>query len=134
MIIEKKMKKNAYDYKKMMDDFELEARRKKMLNGLKNKWNEMSKVYYEKIEDIKSKNAKIFKQRDREFKKKIKKKEQSIMRQLQLKNDKILEEKKKAMEIGKKKSDDVLKNLEEYNKKQEEQRLKLEKDTFLKCN
>ena len=128
------MKKNAYDYKKMMDDFELEARRKKMLNGLKNKWNEMSKVYYEKIEDIKSKNAKIFKQRDREFKKKIKKKEQSIMRQLQLKNDKILEEKKKAMEIGKKKSDDVLKNLEEYNKKQEEQRLKLEKDTFLKCN
>ena len=128
------MKKNAYDYKKMMDDFELETRRKKMLNGLKNKWNEMSKVYYEKIEDIKSKNAKIFKQRDREFKKKIKKKEQSIMRQLQLKNDKILEEKKKAMEIGKKKSDDVLKNLEEYNKKQEEQRLKLEKDTFLKCN
>jgi hypothetical protein len=56
------------------------------------------------------------------------------MRQLQLKNDKILEEKKKAMEIGKKKSDDVLKNLEEYNKKQEEERLKLEKDTFLKCN
>ena len=126
------MKKNAYDYKKMMDDFELEARRKKMLNGLKNKWNEMSKVYYEKIEEMKLKNAKIFKQRDKEFKKKIKKKEQSIMRQLQLKNDKILEEKKKAMEIGKKKSDDVLKNLEEYNKKQEEQRLKLEKDTFLK--
>ena len=128
------MKKNAYDYKKMMDDFELETRRKKMLNGLKNKWNEMSKVYYEKIEEMKLKNAKIFKQRDKEFKKKIKKKEQSIMRQLQLKNDKILEEKKKAMEIGKKKSDDVLKNLEEYNKKQEEQRLKLEKDTFLKCN
>ena len=128
------MKKNAYDYKKMMDDFELETRRKKMLNGLKNKWNEMSKVYYEKIEEMKLKNAKIFKQRDKEYKKKIKKKEQSIMRQLQLKNDKILEEKKKAMEIGKKKSDDVLKNLEEYNKKQEEQRLKLEKDTFLKCN
>jgi hypothetical protein len=128
------MKKNAYDYKKMMDDFELETRRKKMLNGLKNKWNEMSKVYYEKIEEMKLKNAKIFKQRDKEFKKKIKKKEQSIMRQLQLKNDKILEEKKKAMEIGKKKSDDVLKNLEEYNKKQEEERLKLEKDTFLKCN
>lgn len=33
-----------------------------------------------------------------------------------------------------KKSDDVLKNLEEYNKKQEEERLKLEHDTFLKSN
>ena len=117
----------------MMDDFEMEARRRKMLNGLKNKWNEMSKVYNEKIEDMKSKNAKLFKQRDREFKKKLKNKEMSIMRQLQLKNEKILEERKKAMEIGKKKSLDVLKNLEDYNKKQEEERLKLEQDTFLKC-
>ena len=116
----------------MMDDFEMEARRKKMLNGLKNKWNEMSKVYNEKIEEMKLKNEKLFKQRDREFKKKIKKKEISIMKQLQLKNEKILEGKRRAMEIGKKKSDDVLKNLVEYNKKQEEQRLKLEKDTFLK--
>ena len=117
-----------------MDDFELETRRKKMLNGLKNKWNEMSKVYNEKIEEMKLKNAKIFKERDREFKKKIKKKEMSIMKQLQLKNEKILENRKRAMEIGKKKSDDVLKNLEEYNKRQEEERLKLEQDTFLKCN
>jgi hypothetical protein len=118
----------------MMDDFELETRRKKMLNGLKNKWNEMSKVYNEKIEEMKLKNAKIFKERDREFKKKIKKKEMSIMKQLQLKNEKILENRKRAMEIGKKKSDDVLKNLEEYNKRQEKERLKLEQDTFLKCN
>ena len=71
-----------------MDDFELETRRKKMLNGLKNKWNEMSKVYNEKIEEMKLKNAKIFKERDREFKKKIKKKKMSIMKQLQLKNEK----------------------------------------------
>ena len=117
-----------------MDDFELETRRKKMLNGLKTKWNEMSKVYNEKIEEMKLKNAKIFKERDREFKKKIKKKEMSIMKQLQLKNEKILENRKRAMEIGKKKSDDVLKNLEEYNKRQEKERLKLEQDTFLKCN
>ena len=116
----------------MMDDFEMETRRKKILNGLKNKWSEKSKVYNEKIEEMKLKNEKLFKQRDREFKKKIKKKEISIMKQLQLKNEKILEEKRRAMEIGKKKSDDVLKNLEEYNKKQEEQRLKLEQDTFLK--
>ena len=34
----------------------------------------------------------------------------------------------------KKKSDDVLKNLEEFNKKQEEKRLKLEQETFNKSN
>lgn len=118
----------------MMDDFELETRRKKLYNGLKNKWNEMSKIYTEKIEEMKAKNAKIFKERDKQFKKKLKKKEISIMKQLQLKNEKILEEKKRAMEVGKRKSDDVLKNLEEYNKKQEEERLQLEKDTFLRCN
>ena len=117
-----------------MDDFELETRRKKLYNGLKNKWNEMSKIYTEKIEEMKAKNAKIFKERDKQFKKKLKKKEISIMKQLQLKNEKILEEKKRAMEVGKRKSDDVLKNLEEYNKKQEEERLQLEKDTFLRCN
>ena len=118
----------------MMDDFELETRRKKIYNGLKNKWNEMSKIYSEKIEEMKAKNAKIFKERDKQFNKKLKKKEISIMKQLQLKNEKILEAKKHAMEVGKRKSDDVLKNLEEYNKKQEEQRLQLEKDIFLRCN
>ena len=51
-----------------------------------------------------------------------------------MRNEKMLEEKKKAIEQGKRKSDDVLKNLEEYNKKQEEERLQLEKNTFLKCN
>ena len=95
-----------------MDDFDLEARRQKLYNNIKNKWKSISK----------------------EYKKKLKKKEMSIMRQLQLKNEKILEDKKKAMEIGKKKSDNVLKNLEEYNKQQEEKRLKLEQDTFLKSN
>ena len=30
--------------------------------------------------------------------------------------------------------DDVLKNLEEYNKTEEEKRLKLEQETFLKSN
>ena len=36
--------------------------------------------------------------------------------------------------IRKKKYDDVLKNLEEYNKSEEQKRLKLEQDTFEKSN
>ena len=88
----------------------------------------------EKIEEMKLKNEKLFRERDRQFKQKLKKKEAYIQKQIELKNEKLLENKKRSMELSKKKSDDVLKNLEEYNKKQEEERLKLEHDTFLKSN
>ena len=128
------MKKNEYDYKKMMDDFELEARRRKMQTSIKNKWREKNKLYMEKIEEMKLKNERLFMERDRKFKQKLKKKEESIQKQIELKNEKLLENKKRSMELSKKKSDDVLKNLEEYNKKQEEERLQLEHDTFLKSN
>ena len=59
----------------MMDDFELEARRTKMLTGMKNKWREKNKIYLEKIEEMKIRNEKMFKERDRLFKQKLKKKE-----------------------------------------------------------
>ena len=115
-----------------MDDFEIETRRKKIYNNIRNKWREASKGYMEKIEEMKLKNERIYKERDRAFKIKLRKKELSIKKQIELKNEKLLQKKKEQEEISKKKSDDVLKNLEEYNKMQEEKRLKLEKDTFLK--
>ena len=127
-------RKNEYDYKKMMDDFDLETRRKKLHNGIRNKWSQLSKLYTEKVEEMKAKNERLYKERDRAFKKKIKLKEISRMKQLKIKNEKMMEDKKKAIEQGKRKCDDLMKNLEEYNKKQEEERLQLEKNTFLKCN
>ena len=54
----------------MMDDFELETRRKKIYNGIRNKWSAMNKLYTEKIEEMKAKNEKMYKERDRQFKKK----------------------------------------------------------------
>ena len=44
----------------------------------------------------------------------------------------MLEKKKEQEEYSKKKVDDVLKNLEEYNKLEEIKRLKLEQETFEK--
>ena len=128
------MKKNEYDYKKMMDDFDLETRRKKIFNGIKNKWQGISKGYLEKIEEMKIKNEKIYKERNRKFKQKLKKKELAIKTQMELKNQRLLEKKKEQEEYSKKKMDDVLKNLEEYNKTEEEKRLKLEQETFEKSN
>ena len=48
-----------------MDDFELETRPKKIYNGIKNKWKAVSKGYLEKIEEMKLKNERIYKERDR---------------------------------------------------------------------
>ena len=56
----------------------------------------------------------------------------AIKNQIQLKNQKMLEKKKEQEEYSKKKVDDVLKNLEEYNKLEEKKRLKLEQETFEK--
>ena len=116
----------------MMDDFDLETRRKKMFNGIKNKWQEISKGYLEKIEEMKIKNENLYKERNRKFKQKIKKKGLAIQNQKELKNQRLLEKKKEQEEYSKKKMDDVLKNLEEYNKIEEEKRLKLEHETFEK--
>ena len=92
------MKKNEYDYKKMMDDFELETRRKKMFNGIRCKWQSISKGYLEKIEEMKLKNEKLYKERNRKFKQKIKKKELAIKNQMELKNQRIQEKKKEQEE------------------------------------
>ena len=40
----------------------------------------------------------------------------------------------RCLKLLKKKNDDVQKNLDEFNKKQEEERLRLEEDTFLRSN
>jgi len=127
------MKRNEYDYNKMMDDFDLEARRRKIFNGIKNKWKAVSNAYNERIEEMKLKNEKLYKERDEKFKQKLKQKESSIKKQIELRNKLLQEKKKEQEEISKKKSDDIQKNLEEYYKKQEEKRLKLEQDTFTKC-
>lgn len=128
------MKRNEYDYNKMMDDFELEARRKKIYNGIKNKWKAVSNAYNEKIEEMKLKNERLYMERDKKFKQKLKMKESSIKKQIELRDKMLKEKKKEQEEISKKRSDDIQKNLEIFYKKQEEKRLKLEKDTFSKCN
>ena len=101
---------------------------------MQNKWNEMSKIYTEKIEEIKAKNARIFKDRNRILKKKLKKQELSQIKKSPKSRGKILEGKIKTLDLTKQKSEIILRNLEEHNKKQEEKRLKLEKNTFLKSN
>lgn len=130
MLIKNQQRINEYDYRKMMKDFESESRHKKYLNGIRNKWRAESCKYKEKIAFIKTRNEKLYKMRDKAFKKRYKEKENSIKNQLELKNYEKLEEKKRMAEELKKKNEDAAKNLERFHKMQEEERLKVEQDTF----
>ena len=89
MLIEEEKKKNEYDYKKMMDDFDLETRRRKYLKGIENKYKNINKEYLEKIEEMKIKNDRLYKERDRKFRQKLKKKELSIQKAIELRNEKL---------------------------------------------
>ena len=115
-----------------MSDFEAETRHKNFLNGIKNKWRAASCKYKEKVEFIKMKNEKLNKMRDKEYKKRYLKKENSIKNQLELKKNEKLEEKRRLAEIFKKKNEEAAKNLEKFHKLQEEERIRLEEDTFQK--
>jgi hypothetical protein len=114
----------------MMNDFETESRHKKYLNGIKNKWRAASCKYLERVEYMKNRSEKLYRMRDKAFKKRYKEKEDSIQKQLRLKSFAKFEEKKRMAEIHKKKSEEAAKNLEEFHRIQEEERLKVEQDTF----
>lgn len=132
MLIKNQQRINEYDYKSMMKNFESESRHKKYLNGIKNKWRAESCKYKEKVELIKIKNEKLSKMRDKAFKKRYLKKENAIKNQLELKSYEKQAEKNRRAELLKKKNEDAAKNLERFHKMQEEERIKLEEDTFLK--
>ena len=132
MLIKSQQRVNEYDYKSMMKNFESESRHKKYLNSIKNKWRAASCKYKEKVQLIKINNEKLNKMRDKAYKKRYLKKENSIKNQLEIKNQEKQEEKRRLAELLKKKNEEASKNLEKFHKMQEEERLKLEEDTFQK--
>ena len=121
---------NDYDYKKMLDDFELEARHKKILRGIRDKWRSISAIHDEKVEEMKVKMEKMYRKKDKEFKNKLLRKEEIIKKQLELRKQLLSEEKKRREEITKKKVDDVQKNLNDYKNMEEQKRLIVEKEIF----
>ena len=130
MILEDQKRINDYDYKKMLDNFELEARHNKILRGIRDKWRSISAIHNEKVEEMKVKTEKMYKKKDKAFKKKLLEKEEVIKRQLEMRNRLLSEEKKRREEITKKKVDDVQKNLRDFKNIEEQKRLIVEKEIF----
>ncbi len=85
MLLEDQKHMNEYDYKKMIENFELESRHNKILKDIKDKWSSLSALHDEKVENMKIKTEKMYKKKDRELKKKLLKKEEIIKKQLEKK-------------------------------------------------
>ena len=134
MLLQDQKHMNEYDLKKMLDNFDLEARHNKILKDIKDKWSSLSALHDEKVENMKIKTEKKYKKKDRELKKKLARKNDIIKKQLEMRKNQREEEKKKREAITKKKIDDVAKNLSEFKNLEEEKRLILEKETFEKSN
>ena len=134
MLLQDQKHMNEYDLKKMLDNFDLEARHNKILKDIKDKWSSLSALHDEKVENMKIKTEKMYKKKDRELKKKLARKNDIIKKQLEKRKNQREEEKKKREAITKKKIDDVAKNLSEFKNLEEEKRLILEKETFEKSN
>lgn len=116
----------------MMSNFELESRHKKFLNNIRNKWRTASSKHMEKVEQIKLKNKNLEKLKDKQFKKRLKTREFSVKNILERNKMKKIEERNRYSSLSDKKSEEAAKNLELFHKLQEEERQKLEQETFEK--
>ena len=114
----------------MLEDFKLQTRHNKILNGIRNKWKSISVMHSEKVEEMKIKTENMFKKKDKEFKKKLLRKEEVIKKQLEARQRLLLEEKNKREAITKKKVDDVQKNLNDFKLMEEKERLNLANEIF----
>ena len=126
-MIENAKRVNEFDYKKMIDDFELENRHQKILNRIKNKWKSLSEKHTEKVIEFKRQNERMFRMKNMALKKKLKEKDEYLQKNVEMNKRLKNEEKEKKNYLMKQKSENVSQNLEEHLNKQEIERLKLEK-------
>ena len=111
----------------MLDDLEFESRHQRILNSIKNKWKNIGNKYKEKVDEYKKQNEILYKKKNHALQKKLKEKDDLLLRNIEYKRKLKSEERKKIGNLMKQKIDNVNQNLEIYLNEQEEKRLKLER-------
>lgn len=118
----------------MIEDFELESRHQKILNKIKNKWRKVGIKYKERVEELKKQNEKTYILKSKLLEKKLKEKEEVLQKNIDTKKRIKSEERERLGNLMKQKTENASQNLEEFLSKQEEERLKLERNMFHKSN
>ena len=134
IVLENVKRINDYDYNKMLDNFELESRHQRIINGIKSKWKNIGLKYKEKLSEYKKQNEKMYKIKNKELQKKIREKDELLHRNIEMNKRLKSEERERKGNLMKQKTENASQNLEEFLSKQEEERLKLERNMFHKSN
>ena len=125
---------NNYDYNKMMQDFETSARHEAQLRRIRKRWEEEGKRYNETIEKMKELREETYKKKNAALVKKLKKKEQLLLTQLENTNKEKMEEKQKNIQLMLEREKIARQNVEKYQQKLENDRLNFQNMNKEKCN
>ena len=114
---------NKYDYDTMIKDLEATTRHEDHLKKIRRKWLDESKKYKEAVEHMKEFQEETYKKKNSDLVKKLKKNQQSKMKERQKAIESMMEKEKKSRE-----------NVQHFLQQQEKDRQKLEIDTNVKSN
>ena len=120
---------NNYDYNAMIKDMDMSTRHQEHLRKIKKKWADESKKYKQNVEHMKEFQEETYKKKNDELIAKLKQKEKLLLTSLQNKQKTRMKERQKAIEAMMEKERLARENVEKYMKKQEKERLQLEKDS-----
>ena len=119
---------NDFDYKRMIKDFETNARHQEHLKKIKRKINAKSRKYDEALQRMKELKEETYKKRNNELKKKLQKKEEILITTLQNKDKNKMREKQRAITEMIERENQAKKNAERYMEEQEKNRLEFQKE------
>ena len=127
-VISKTEKINDFDYKRMIKDFETNARHEEHLKRIKKKRAAEMKKYEETIQHMKELREETYQRKNNELKKKLKNKEQLLITSLENKQKEQMKEKERAIAEMVEKENQARKKVELNMLEQEKERLQFEKD------
>lgn len=111
----------------MIKDFETSARHEEHLKKIRKKRAAESKKYQEAIQHMKESREEAYKQKNNELKKRLNKKEKTLITALELKQRSKMKEKERAISEMMEKKSLARKNIDKFLEEQEKNRLKFEK-------
>jgi hypothetical protein len=111
----------------MIKDFETSARHEEHLKKIRKKRAAESKKYQEAIQHMKEFREEAYKQKNNELKKRLNKKEKTLITALELKQRSKMKEKERAISEMMEKKSLARKNIDKFLEEQEKNRLKFEK-------
>ena len=119
---------NDFDYKRMIKDFETNARHEDHLKKIKKKRAAEMKKYNETIQHMKELREETYQRKNKELKNKLNKKEQLLITALENKAKEQMKEKERAIAEMIEKENQARKNVEKFMEQQEKNRLQFERD------